>query len=157
MSKSNISMVDISDKKDSFRTAIAEGKIFLKNKTLEKIKNKKIKKGDVLTAAELAAISAVKKTPELITLAHPIPIMKTDVKFKTNEIDSYIVARVEVKSIAKTGVELEAINGVMISLLTIWDFTKYLEKDDRGQYPSTYITDIRVIKKIKSEIKEDRY
>ncbi|MBD3227569.1 MAG: cyclic pyranopterin monophosphate synthase MoaC [Candidatus Lokiarchaeota archaeon] len=153
MSKSNISMVDISEKEDIFRTAIAEGKIFLKKETIEKIKDKEIKKGDILTAAELAAISAVKKTPELIVLAHPIPIMKTDVDFKINEVDKYITCRVEVKSIAKTGVELEALNGVMISLLTIWDFTKYLEKNKEGQYPSTHITDVRVIKKIKSKIK----
>ena len=149
MSKSNISMIDISNKEDVLRMATAEGKIFLKHDTIDKIKNKEIKKGDVLTAAELAAINAVKKTPDLVVLAHPIPIMKTDISFKINESDGYIIGQVSVKSIAKTGVELEAITGIMVALLTIWDFTKYLEKDNLGQYPSTTITDIKVIEKKK--------
>ncbi|MHA1269779.1 MAG: cyclic pyranopterin monophosphate synthase MoaC [Candidatus Helarchaeota archaeon] len=153
MSKSKISMIDISNKEDILRIATAEGKIFLKQDTIKKILNNKIKKGDVLTAAELAAISAVKKTPDLIVLAHPIPIMKTDINFEINEDNNYILSRVTVKSIAKTGVELEAITGVMISLLTIWDFTKYLEKNETGQYPTTKISDVRVIKKQKLENK----
>ncbi|MHA1230044.1 MAG: cyclic pyranopterin monophosphate synthase MoaC [Candidatus Helarchaeota archaeon] len=151
MAESNISMIDISEKKDIIRIAIAEGKIYLKKDTIDKIKTKKIKKGDVLTAAELAAISAVKKTPDLVALAHPIPIMKTDVSFNFNEDENSIIAKVSVKSIAKTGVELEAITGVMIALLTIWDFTKYLEKDEAGQYPNTRISDIKVVKKLKME------
>jgi len=149
MTKSNISMVDISDKTDIMRIATAEGKIFLKKDTILKIKNHEIKKGDVLTAAELASINAVKKTPDLITLAHPIPILKTETSFQINEEHNYILARVSVKSIAKTGVELEAISGVMIALLTIFDFTKYLEKDEHGQYHTTFITDIKVIEKQK--------
>ena len=152
MSKSNIEMIDISSKSDVLRTAVAEGKIYLKADTISKIINKDIKKGDVLTAAELAAINSVKKTPDLIVLAHPIPIMKVNVSFNINTDDSSISCKVIVKSIAKTGVELEALTGVMIGLLTIWDFTKYLEKNEQGQYPTTKITDIIVIEKKKMSI-----
>ncbi|MHA1311335.1 MAG: cyclic pyranopterin monophosphate synthase MoaC [Candidatus Helarchaeota archaeon] len=152
MSKSNIEMIDISSKSDVLRTAVAEGKIYLKADTISKIINKDIKKGDVLTAAELAAINSVKKTPDLIVLAHPIPIMKVNVSFNINTDDSSISCKVIVKSIAKTGVELEALTGVMIGLLTIWDFTKYLEKNEQGQYPTTKITDIMVIEKKKMSI-----
>ena len=149
MTRSNISMIDISDKKDVFRSAIAEGKIKLKKSTIKLIKEKKIKKGDVLSNAELAAINAVKKTPDFIFLAHPIPIMGVNVQFEIDEPNAYIKARVEVKSQGKTGVELEAIMGVQIALLTIWDMTKYVEKDENGQYPETEIVEIKVIKKIK--------
>lgn len=149
MKESKIQMIDISSKEDVLRTASAEGKIFLKGDTIDKIKKGEIKKGDVLTAAKLAAISGVKKTPEIVVLAHPIPILSTKVEFDINEKDSYIRGIVKVKSIGKTGVELEALSGLMIALLTIWDFTKYLEKDSEGQYPTTHIMDIRVIEKKK--------
>ena len=149
MENSKISMIDISGKKEILRTAIAEGSIFLKKDTIEKIKNKTIKKGDVLVNAQLSAINAIKKTPDLIFLAHPIPISNINVEFDINEKKSFIKTTVTVKSIAKTGVELEAILGVQIALLTIWDMTKYLEKNEMGQYPTTKITDIIVLKKIK--------
>ncbi|MFX0135928.1 MAG: cyclic pyranopterin monophosphate synthase MoaC [Candidatus Hodarchaeota archaeon] len=152
MENSKISMIDISGKKEILRTAVAEGRIFLKKTSIEKIKSKTIKKGDVLANAQLSAINAIKKTPELIFLAHPIPISNVNVEFDINEENSYIKTTVSVKSIAKTGVELEAILGVQIALLTIWDMTKYLEKDEMGQYPTTKITDIVVLKKIKENI-----
>lgn len=152
MENSKISMVDISGKKEIYRTAIAEGRIFLKKNTIEQIMNKTIKKGDVLINAQLSAINAIKKTPELIFLAHPIPISNVNVEFDINENKSFIKTTVSVKSVAKTGVELEAILGVQIALLTIWDMTKYLEKDEMGQYPSTKITDIVVLKKIKENL-----
>ncbi|MHA1410198.1 MAG: cyclic pyranopterin monophosphate synthase MoaC, partial [Candidatus Odinarchaeia archaeon] len=81
-----------------------------------------------------------------------IPITNVDVKFDIDEKESSIKITVTVKSIGKTGVELEAINGVMLGLLSIWDMCKYLEKDEKGQYGDTKITDIRVIKKTKSPI-----
>ncbi|NHI94413.1 MAG: cyclic pyranopterin monophosphate synthase MoaC [Candidatus Lokiarchaeota archaeon] len=149
MHRSNISMIDISEKKDSLRIAIAEGKIKLKKSTIKLIKENKIKKGDVLSNGELAAINAVKKTPDFIFLAHPIPIMGIEVNFEIDLDNAFIKARVEVKSQGKTGVELEAILGVQIALLTIWDMTKYVEKDKDGQYPETEIVEVKVIKKIK--------
>ena len=149
MTRSNISMIDISDKKVVLRTAIAEGKIKLKKSTIKLIEEKKIKKGDVLSNAELAAINAVKKTPDFIFLAHPIPIMGVKINFEIDQANAYIKARVEVKSQGKTGVELEALMGVQMALLTIWDMTKYVEKDDDGQYPETEIVEVKVVKKIK--------
>lgn len=145
-------MVDISEKKDILRTAVAEGRIYLKKDTIRQIKEKSIKKGDVLTTSQLSAINAIKKTPDLIFLAHNIPISNIHVDFEINEEELFIKTKVSVRSIAKTGVELEAILGVQIALLTIWDMVKYLEKDEMGQYPTTKITDIMVLKKIKEKI-----
>ena len=139
--------IDISDKKEIRREAIASGKIYLKKETIEKIKNKETKKGNPLEAAQLAAINAVKETPNLIFLCHQIPIGSVNADFKVNE--NYIEAIVTVKTTAKTGVEMEALVGVSICLNTIWDMVKYLEKDENGQYPTTKITDVKVIKKIK--------
>ncbi len=144
-------MVDISEKDIVERIAIAEGKIYLKNETINKILKKEIKKGDVLTVAEISAINAVKKTPDLILLCHQIPIANVDVYFKINEKENSITANVKVKTIAKTGVEMDALTGVTVALLTIWDMTKYLEKDNKGQYKTTKISDIEVIEKIKKE------
>ena len=150
MSNSNISMIDISEKVDNLRIAKAEGRILLKKSTIQLIKEKKVKKGDVLSNAELAAINAVKKTPDFIFLAHPIPIMGVNTNFEIKE--SSIKVTVEVKSLGKTGVELEALMGVQIALLTIWDMTKYVEKDDKGQYPDTKIVEVMVVKKIKENM-----
>jgi cyclic pyranopterin phosphate synthase len=139
--------VDISDKKVVKREARAFGRIFLKEDTIEKIKNKEIKKGDPLEAAQIAAINAVKQTQYLIPLCHQIPITFVNTVFEIRK-DS-IEATVEVRAEAKTGVEMEALVGVSICLSTIWDMVKYLEKDEEGQYPTTRITDIRVLEKVK--------
>ncbi|PKP60143.1 MAG: cyclic pyranopterin monophosphate synthase MoaC [Candidatus Altiarchaeales archaeon HGW-Altiarchaeales-1] len=146
-----VNMVDISEKDIVERIAIAEGKIYLKRETIDKILKKEIKKGDVLTTAEISAINAVKNTPNLILLCHQIPITNVDVHFKINEKENSITASVKVKAIAKTGVEMEALTGVSIALLTIWDMTKYIEKDEKGQYKTTRINNIKVIEKIKKE------
>jgi len=141
-------MIDISQKKIIERIAKASGKIFLKKKTIEKIQNKTVEKGDVLTIARIAGINAVKKVPELIPLCHPIPITKVSVDFNINENNSIKVTCL-VKSIAKTGVEMEALTGVSVALLNIWDVVKMYEKDENGQYPSTIIQDIKVEEKLK--------
>ena len=141
--------IDISDKKEVKREAVASGKIYLKKETIMEIKNKTIKKRDPLEAAQLAAVNAVKETPNLIFLCHQIPIGSVNTDFKINEDN--IEATVTVKTTAKTGVEMEALVGVSICLNTIWDMVKYLEKDEDGQYPNTKISDIKVIKKIKGE------
>lgn len=150
MRESRTSMIDISAKKDIIRVARAQGTINLKQETIDLIKQNKVKKGDVLANAELSAINAVKQTPAVIFLAHNIPIMKVDVSFEI--LKESITAFVEVKATAKTGVELEALFGVEIALLTIWDMTKYVEKDEQGQYPHTKISEIKVIEKIKQDI-----
>lgn len=140
-------MVDISEKEDVERVAVASGSIKLKNSTVEKIKSGDIKKGDVLGCAETAAILAVKKTPDMIPLCHPISIEAVKVEFSIAEGD--IKAAVSVKSIGKTGVEMDALHGVSVALLTIWDMVKSVEKDETGNYPHTWIEEIRVDKKEK--------
>jgi cyclic pyranopterin phosphate synthase len=147
--KSKITMINISEKPEIMRTAVAEGKIKLKKGTVEAIKKKRIKKGDVFTCAKLAGINAVKKTSDLIFLAHPIPITYVNVSLKIDEKESELKSAVEVRSLGRTGVELEAILGVMTTLLTVFDMCKYLEKDEYGQYQVACISDIKVVKKIK--------
>ena len=141
-------MIDISNKKSVTRIAKASGKISLKKATIKKIKNKTLKKGDVFTIAKIAAINAVKKVPDLIPLCHSIPITNIDVEFNL-ENDAIIIVSCTVKSVAQTGVEMEALTGVNIALLNIWDIVKMYEKDEKGQYPSTIIYDIKVEEKIK--------
>ena len=140
-------MIDISEKDTITRIATASGKIKLQTETIERIKNKKVEKGDTLTVAKLSAINAVKKVPDLIPFCHPIPISNVKIDFEINE--SIIKVVCTVKSIAKTGVEMEALMGVSVALLNIWDVVKMYEKDIQGQYPSTQIYDIKVVEKIK--------
>ncbi|MFZ2071994.1 MAG: cyclic pyranopterin monophosphate synthase MoaC [Halobacteriota archaeon] len=141
-------MVDISGKEDVVRIAVASGKIKLKSSTVEQIKAGTITKGDVLGCAETAAILAVKKTPDVIPLCHYILIDAINVDFSIGEDE--IKAAVSVKSAGKTGVEMDALCGVSVALLTIWDMVKSAEKDDTGNYPHTSIEAIRVDKKDKS-------
>ncbi len=141
-------MIDISEKDTIPRIATASGKIKLKKDTIERIINSQIKKGDVITIAKIAAINSVKKVPDLIPLCHPIPINNIDINFEF-ENDTTIKVSCKVKSTARTGVEMEALTGVGVALLNIWDVVKMYEKDDKGQYPSTLIYDIKVEEKIK--------
>ncbi len=119
-------MVDVSSKPDQLRTAIAIGSIRLQPETLLLIKENQIKKGDVLTFAEIAGIQGGKKTSELIPLCHPLMISKLDVKASLTNTG------VEVKSFAKctgqTGIEMEALTAVSIALLTIYDMCKAVDK-----------------------------
>ncbi len=142
-------MVDISKKEDVIRIAVAEGFIKLREETVKAVKEGKVPKGDALTVASVAAMLAVKKTPELIPMCHPIPITSVDVDFEIH--DEGVKVRCTVKSVGKTGVEMEALTGVSVALLTIWDMVKALEKDESGNYPHTRIDGIRVIEKIKIE------
>ena len=141
-------MIDISEKDSIIRIATASGKIYLKKETIERIKNKKIKKGDVFTIAKIAAINAVKKVPDLIPLCHPIPINNVNIDFNY-EGDNIVRVTCTVKSISKTGVEMEALMGVNIALLNIWDVVKMYEKDNEGQYPITVINEVKVDEKTK--------
>jgi len=140
-------MVDITEKPPLFRRATATGSIRLREATIEAIKSGQVKKGDVLTTARLAAILAVKDTPRLIPLCHPIPITGLDVFFDLEE--ERVRATVMVTSVGRTGVEMEALTGVGAALLNVWDMVKYLEKDETGNYPETEIEKIRVLQKRK--------
>ncbi|VVB95460.1 putative cyclic pyranopterin monophosphate synthase [uncultured archaeon] len=140
-------MVDIGDKPDLARRAVAEGEIHLRHETLEAIENKKIEKGEVLGTARIAAIMAIKNTSSVIPMCHHIPVNSIDVRFEKGE--GVIKVIVEVKSSGKTGVEMEALYGVSVALLTIWDMVKSAEKDNTGNYPFTRINNIRVLEKQK--------
>ena len=149
MSEDPIKMIDVSGKETVARKAVATGVIKLKASTVDAIRKGEIKKGDPLTVGEIAAILAVKNTPDLIPLCHNIPIGKAHVEYRLGE--TTIETRCTVTTYARTGVEMEALAGVTVALLNIWDMTKYLEKDEDGQYPDTVITDIRVIEKVKGK------
>ncbi len=145
--KNPLRMIDVSKKDIVHREAEAEGRIYLKIDTIKAIKEGRVKKGDPLAAAEISCILAVKKTPELIPLCHPIPLTSIDVNFDLEESSLRVWCRVTADY--KTGVEMEALTGVTAGLLTVWDMVKYLEKDESGQYPSTSISEVRVIEKRK--------
>jgi cyclic pyranopterin phosphate synthase len=147
LSEKGVHMVEVSDKPVVKRTAIAQGKIHLQKETIELIEKEEIKKGNVLTTAQIAAISAVKSTHHLIPLCHSLKITGVDVNFNVSPND--IEVEVSVTSLGKTGVEMEALTGASVALLTIWDMVKSVEKDPDGQYPSTKISDIIVVKKEK--------
>lgn len=142
-----VKMVEIGGKEDVKRIAKARGAIKLRKETIELIKAGKVEKGNVLTTAQIAAVQAVKKTPELIPLCHPLLITGIDVDFFFTEYE--VIAEVEVRSLGKTGVEMEAITGVATALLTIWDMVKAVEKDEKGEYPVTEIRSIKVLEKRK--------
>jgi cyclic pyranopterin phosphate synthase len=143
-----MAMVDISDKPKVFREATATGTIKLKPETICLINKGKIAKGDPLYTAKIAGILAAKKTSTLIPLCHPLPLTNVEVEIKVLD-KSTVQVTSTVKTKAQTGVEMEALVATAVSLLTIWDMVKQYEKDAEGQYPSTVIENIRVVKKIK--------
>lgn len=140
-------MVDITAKDDVYREAVVEGVIKLKEETVQKILEGSVEKGDVLASARLAAILAAKKTPELIPLCHPISI--TNVRIDFDLAKDSVKVRSTVKSVGKTGVEMEALTAATVALLTIWDMVKKYEKEPDGSYPYTEIKSVRVLIKRK--------
>ncbi len=136
-------MVDVSFKKNQLRTAGAEGFITLSSKTIKLIKENNIKKGDVLTIAEIAGIQGGKKNSELIPLCHPLQISKIDVKAELTENGVKITS--EAKCIGQTGIEMEALTSVSIALLTIYDMCKAVDK-------GMTIGEIKLIKKTKTDL-----
>ncbi len=142
-------MIDITDKNTVSREAMATGTITLEKETIKLIKENRVKKGDTIETAKIAGTMAVKNTSSIIPYCHPIPVMSIDFNFEVKE--SKIVVTCRVKAIYRTGVEMEAINGVQAALLTIWDMVKYLEKDETGNYPHTSIGSISVIYKKKGD------
>mgnify|MGYP001328905237 FL=1 len=122
--KNSFNMVDVSSKKETFRRALATGKIFVGKEVFNLIKNKKMPKGDPVALAEVSAVLGVKKTTELIPLCHPLPIDHTATKVFLNEVDFSLEVYCVVSAVAKTGVEMEAIMGVNAALITIYDLSK---------------------------------
>lgn len=145
--RTKIHMIDIENKPSILREAAAVGEIHLQPATINAIIHNQIEKGNVLAAAQIAGILAVKKTSDIIPLCHPLPIVQANLQFEFQK--EVITVHCFVSARYKTGVEMEALVGVTIALLTIWDMVKYLEKDAKGQYPTTHISNVKVIKKWK--------
>ena len=143
-----MSMVDVSDKPEILREATATGTVKLKNKTIRLIKDGKVAKGDPFHTARIAGILAAKRTSSLIPLCHALPLTSVGIDVKI-EGKTRVKVTAKVKAKAPTGVEMEALAATATSLLTIWDMVKQYEKDAQGQYPSTTIENIHVLKKVK--------
>ena len=122
--KNSFNMVDVSSKKETFRRALASGKIYVGEKVFNMIKNNEMPKGDPVSLAEVSAVLGVKKTSELIPLCHPLPIDHTATKIILNDKDYSLEVYCVVSAVAKTGVEMEAIMGVNAALITIYDLSK---------------------------------
>lgn len=121
-------MVDVSGKKDTVREATASGRIRMSEECYLKVKNGDMKKGDVLGVARIAGIMGAKKTSELIPLCHILNLSKLEVEFVFNDNTFEIEARCTAKTTGKTGVEMEALTGVNVALLTIYDMCKAVDK-----------------------------
>ena len=128
-----VRMVDVGNKPATERIAIARGEIHMKRETLDLIRLGQIKKGDVLTVAQIAGITAAKRTSELIPLCHPLPLTKVDVDLALDESLPGVVITATAKTIGKTGVEMEALTAVSIAALTVYDMAKAAEKTMRIQ------------------------
>ena len=133
-------MVDVTGKSDTQREAVAKGMIRMQASTFDQLKKGKMPKGDVLTPAQLAGIMAAKQTPHIIPLCHPIPIGDIKVEFNLDEKNSTVEITATVKSVGKTGVEMEALTATTVAALTIYDMCKAVD-------PGMRIENIRLIRK----------
>ena len=124
----NAVMVDVSGKEITQRRALAEGKIRVSREVFEAIAGRKVKKGDVLTVAQVAGIIGTKRTAELIPMCHLLNLTNSEVRFEMNPEKLEIKAFCQVKTEGKTGVEMEALTGVSTALLTIYDMCKAIDK-----------------------------
>jgi cyclic pyranopterin phosphate synthase len=147
----SVQMVDVGDKPDSARRAVARGAIRLRATTVAAIREDEVEKGDVLATARVGAVRAVKHTWETIPMCHSIPI--TNVETDVTVEDERVVLTVAVETTGKTGCEMEALEGVTTGLNVVWDMVKAAEKDGSGEYPETGIEDVRVIEKTKRELR----
>ena len=139
-SKGNAIMVDVTEKNVTERKAIAKGKIFVNDETYKRILDGNMTKGDVLGVARIAGIMATKKTSDLIPMCHPLMLTKSQIDFEFNEEEKSITAISTVKLSGKTGVEMEALTGVNVALLTIYDMCKAIDKN-------MVISDIHLVEK----------
>ena len=139
-SKGNAIMVDVTEKKATERQAIARGKIFVNEETYKRILEGNMAKGDVLAVARVAGIMATKKTSDLIPMCHPLMLTKSKIDFEFNEEEKSITAISLVKLAGQTGVEMEALTGVNVALLTIYDMCKAIDKN-------MVISDVHLVEK----------
>ena len=143
-----MAIVDVSDKAEILREATAKGQIRLKPETVNLIQEEKVAKGNPLYTAKIAGVLAAKKTSELVPLCHPLPLTNVEVEAKILD-KTCVEVSAKVKAKAKTGVEMEALTAVSVGLLTVWDMVKQYEKDAAGQYPTTAIENVHVVRKLK--------
>lgn len=126
-------MVDVSAKPETERVAVAKGEVHMQRATLDLIRAGAIKKGDVLTVAQIAGITAAKRTSDLIPLCHPLPLTQVQVDMTLDDSLPGVVITSTVKTTAKTGVEMEALTAVSVAALTVYDMAKSAEKTMRIQ------------------------
>ena len=138
--KGHTQMVDVSPKPETERTAIAKGVVYTKRETVLQINQHKFEKGDVLEVARLAGIMSTKRTPDIIPLCHVIPITGVSLHLLTHLEQSRVEIEAHVKSMGRTGVEMEAMTAVSVAALTIYDMCKSVDQTMR-------ISDIRLIQK----------
>ncbi|HLM70776.1 MAG TPA: cyclic pyranopterin monophosphate synthase MoaC [Thermoplasmata archaeon] len=139
---------DVGDKPRVHRRAIAAGELRTNAATRRAIRGRRVEKGDPIMAGELAGLLAMKRTSELIPHCHSVPLTASSVDLELSRRG--VRVRVEAETIDRTGVEMEALVGASVALLTVWDMVKYLEKNARGLYPATSLGPVRVVTKVKS-------
>ena len=133
-------MVDVSEKSETSRTAVAAGRVRMNHETFELVKTGGMKKGDVLGAAQIAGIMAAKRTPDLIPMCHTLLLSGVDMAFELNDADCAVEITATVRCQGVTGVEMEALTAVSVAALTVYDMCKAVQKDME-------ITDIRLLSK----------
>ena len=139
-SHGNARMVDVGDKRDTERVAVAAGEVHMRPDTLALIRDGQIKKGDVLTVAQIAGVMAAKRTADLIPLCHPLPLSHIDVRCELRVDLPGVAITATVRTTGKTGVEMEALTAVSVAALTIYDMAKAVEKTMR-------IENVRLVEK----------
>ena len=133
-------MVNVGEKPETVRTAVAAGRVYVNEDTFNLIKSGGMKKGDVLTVAQIAGVMGAKRTPELIPMCHPVIIDGIDLALSLNEEELCVDIRVEVSCAGRTGVEMEALTAVSAAALTVYDMCKAVQRD-------MVISDIRLLSK----------
>jgi cyclic pyranopterin phosphate synthase len=136
----NARMVDVSDKDATERSATAKGSVYMSAETLALIRDRGVKKGDVLTVAQLAGIMGAKRTPDLIPLCHPLALTSVKVELQLDATRNAVDVTATCKLVGKTGVEMEALTAVSVAALTVYDMVKAADKSMR-------IGDIRLVHK----------
>ena len=148
--KGNAVMVDVSDKEITHRTAIAQGSIHLSAEAMDAVQGRRVKKGDVFTVSQVAGIMGTKRTSELIPMCHPLSLTNASVTFDVDEEACKITVYCKAVTDDKTGVEMEALTGVSIALLTIYDMCKAIDRRMR-------ISDIHLTEKAGGKSGDFRY
>ncbi len=143
---------DVGAKPRVHRHAVVSGELAVSAATRRAVRAGRVEKGDPIAAGELAGLLAMKRTPELIPHCHSVAMTSSRVELTVSSRG--VRVRAEAEAVDRTGVEMEALVGASIALLTVWDMVKYLEKDDRGLYPRTSLGPIRVVSKKKSAPEE---